>query len=230
MALAFFLSTFLCSRKAQAIGFDPGIIYSLAIYVVIFGIVGARLLYVINDWRYFSNHPWEVPLLHRGGLVYYGGYILALAGGALFLRSKKLPALGIGDLFSPYVALGHSIGRLGCLLNGCCYGTNVLFEKYLLLVNNQTKFPIQGAAAIGNLLIFIFLVKRFGKKSFDGEILALYMLLYSGMRFAAEFFRGDPVVVFGGLRISQWISFFVFGAGAVLYMTCKKNIKRQSVD
>lgn len=127
LVLAIGLSTWLAARRARQMGVNPDVIFSLGFWMFAAGIIGARLFYIIQYWPQFRRDTWrdtlvEVINIAQGGLVVYG----ALIGGALalflYLRKYQLPGLALCDLVAPAVALGLGLGRLGCFLNGCCYG------------------------------------------------------------------------------------------------------------
>ena len=230
LAVGFLLSVYFASQKAEeTLGIDPAIIYSFAITVIILGLVGARIFYVFNDWGYFRQHPAEIVMFHRGGLVYYGALIFGSIGGVLYLKNQKLSVLDVADVISPYIALGHGIGRVGCFLNGCCYGSSALFDRFLLVFGHGTRMPIQVVSTVANLGIFLFLLSMYSRRRFQGQILALYFLIYAAVRFGLEMFRGDPVLMWGSLRISQGISIALFIFGAVMYVNLSKKNKSPKI-
>jgi len=117
----------LAVREARRVGLDPDTVISLCFHLFVFGILGARLFYVIEYWPQFRRPDrlgTLVAILNvtQGGLVVYGSLIGALLGGLWFLRRHALPTLAVADLMTPSLALGLALGRIGCLLNGCCYG------------------------------------------------------------------------------------------------------------
>jgi phosphatidylglycerol:prolipoprotein diacylglycerol transferase len=128
--------------RARQGGLNPEIILSLAIWMVVSGIVGARLFYVIEYWhenfagRNLRDTLLEIANVPEGGLVIFGGFIGAMLGFATFVRKQRLPILAMADLVAPSMAIGLAFGRIGCLLNGCCYGGetdwpwHVTFPKY----------------------------------------------------------------------------------------------------
>src|SRR5678815_5863802 len=97
----------------------------LGIYLIIAALVGAKLMLVAVDFDYFRNQPREMLSLVRAGGVFYGGLILSTAVGLLLVRRYKLPVWAVADVYAPGIALGHVIGRLGCLMAGCCYGLSL---------------------------------------------------------------------------------------------------------
>jgi phosphatidylglycerol:prolipoprotein diacylglycerol transferase len=114
--------------RARQGGLDPEVILSLAIWLVVCGVIGARLFYVIEYWRekFAGLGPramlLEVLNIPEGGLVIYGGFFGAAVGFAIFVRKHGLPLLAMADLIAPSMAIGLALGRIGCFLNGCCYG------------------------------------------------------------------------------------------------------------
>ena len=114
--------------RARQGGLDPEIILSLAIWLVVCGVIGARLFYVIEYWdeKFAGRSPRDTLLeilnVPEGGLVIYGGFIGAAAGFVVFMRKHKLPLLAMADLVAPSFMIGLALGRIGCFLNGCCYG------------------------------------------------------------------------------------------------------------
>ena len=127
LLLALLASTSLAAWRARRRGIDPELIFSLAFWVIVPGIIGARLFYVIEYWPAFERPTLgatlaEIFKVTEGGLVVYGSLLGGFLGLAAFLRKHRLPMLATFDLLAPAVMLGLAIGRLGCMLNGCCYG------------------------------------------------------------------------------------------------------------
>ncbi len=113
--------------RAKQLSFDGELVYSLAVWVFLSGILGARIFYVVQKWEQFGgSNPLELLVgivnVTQGGIVIYGGLIGGATGFALFVYRHRLSWLAVGDLIAPSVLLGIAIGRLGCFLNGCCYG------------------------------------------------------------------------------------------------------------
>ena len=154
-------------------------------------------------------------MLHKGGLSFYGGFIVALTCAVVFLKRRHLPGLKILDIFVPYLALGQAIGRIGCFLNGCCYGKPTDFVLRVYFPGEfVARHPVQIYSSLNLLLIFIILrtfqAKKKGETKISGQIFLLYCLLYSGMRFFMEYLRGDHLPVFANLTIHQLISVGIF--------------------
>jgi phosphatidylglycerol:prolipoprotein diacylglycerol transferase len=129
MMLATIAGVGISAWRARQVGLDPEIIYSLAFYMFIGGILGARGFYVIQYWeQYFKPGMSLAESLKAivnaasGGLVVYGSFLGGTAAGAWFVYQRQLPLLALADIIAPGMALGQAIGRIGCFLNGCCYG------------------------------------------------------------------------------------------------------------
>lgn len=216
LALAFLVCVILVLRRAVSIGIAPHHILDLCLYTIISGIIGARLLYVVLNWDYYIIHPAEILLLNKGGLDFYGGFILALIIAVLFVKKRRLPLLEISDIIILYLPLGQAIGRIGCFLNGCCYGRptdlifGVQFPPYSLpsqqFGSNHFIHPTQIYSSIIDLFIFIILDLRIKHKRFNGQIVLDYMFIYGTARFLLEYLRADNPAVFCGLSIPQIVS------------------------
>ncbi len=124
VALGVLIGLWISVRNSERLGIDGEKAWNLGILVVLCGIVGAKVLYIINDWGTYSAHPSEIfsiETLQAGG-VFSGGLIAAFIAAAWYVRKHHMPALGTCDAFAPGLALGHAIGRIGCFAAGCCYG------------------------------------------------------------------------------------------------------------
>lgn len=198
VATGFLAGLWNASRRAVTVGIPAEQILDLGPWLVIGGIVGARLLYVVSYWSdYFSHQPfWEIFMVHHGGLVYYGGLFGAVIGGYYYLHRKRMPFLKTADILAPSLALGHAIGRVGCLMNGCCYGRPTPLPWAIHFpAGHETcgvgVHPAEIYDTLANLGLFLALAWLFGRKKFDGWIFALYLIGYSVMRTGVEIFRGD---------------------------------------
>jgi len=222
VALGFALAIFLMYRNACRFGLDRDQLIDLAIVMLVFGIVGARMLYVALNFSYYMAHPLDILKLSKGGLVWYGGFIAALAAAIVYARRKKINFWLGADLMAPYIALAQSLGRIGCFLNGCCYGLEMpagSFFGVTFPMETCLRMPTQLYSSAALLLIFIALRIWQERRHFVGEIFLGYCMLYSLKRFFIEFFRGDNPRLVHGLTVSQAISIAVFMAslGFLLY-------------
>ncbi len=209
LALAVLLCAFFLRKEAKERGYDPDPILDLVFWTVMAGIIGARLFYVALNLGYFIENPLEIIRLQRGGLAFHGGLALGALTAWIFLKKHKMPVAQTLDMVVPYVALGHSIGRIGCFLNGCCYGKEVPWGIYFP-VHQARLHPTQLYESLGLLIIF-FVLKRFQRVAKrPGEATILYLLLASALRFFNEFFRADHTEIWWTLSIFQIVSLAVF--------------------
>ncbi|MDR2351379.1 MAG: prolipoprotein diacylglyceryl transferase [Endomicrobium sp.] len=233
VALAFFtaiiyLSSQIKKPKEKILSQDE--LYSLFIYIIVSGIIGARLLFVLLNPQDFVLYPISVFKLWEGGLTYYGGFISAAIFVLAYVRIKKISILKLGDFFAPALALGHAIGRIGCFFAGCCYGkeTNLAWsvvfrDKNSLAVVGVHLHPTQLYESFGNFLIFFILYFYSKKEHKSGFLVSLYFISYAVLRFVVEFFRGDPGRggQYFGLSVSQILSLILFIIGVSII--CKKK-------
>jgi len=242
VALGFVTAMLYAQRRARRFSMPPEDVENLALFAVVGGLIGARVLYVISNWSEFRTAPAEIVRIDHGGLVFYGGLI----GGGLaawrLIRRRKLPVWKTADVVAPAVPLGHAIGRIGCLLNGCCFGrpwTRFPCIQYLpgseshhvqilkgLVSPDGTPlpvFPTQALASLMNLGIFVTLLALEPRLRRQGQLFALYLMLYSGARFFAEFLRGDYLTYIGPFTPAQIICLMVFPASALLFRRLQRK-------
>jgi len=216
---------------------QSGLILDISFWFIIASIVGARILFIVVEWDYYRHNLLDIFKIWEGGLVFYGGIILATVVGIVYLKLKKQPVLLVADIFAPALPLGVTFGRVGCFLAGCCYGkptdlpwglvySNLVGKPWIIsssigLHLHPTQLYSSGAA------FFVFLITQFlkKKKPFDGFLVLLTFLLYAIERFIIEFFRGDERgwVIKDYLSTSQFISLIVIGVtGVFLWYFVKK--------
>ena len=218
LAAAYLLGLKLAMVRARARNLDHTRVLDLGIYIIISALLGAKLLLLVTDWRTFTSSPGELLTLVRSGGVFYGGLIVAVAVSLWYIRRVGLPLWTTCDVFAPGIALGHVIGRLGCLFAGCCYGKptslpwGITFTDPFAAANvgtplNRPLHPTQLYEAGAEALILIILLATESRgRRFAGRTFWLYMLLYAISRFIVEIFRGDPRGNIGILSTSQFIS------------------------
>ncbi|MBI4355132.1 MAG: prolipoprotein diacylglyceryl transferase [Candidatus Omnitrophica bacterium] len=207
-------------------------VYDLVLWMLVAGLVGGRAFFVALNWRDYLSRPWEIAALWHGGLVYYG----SLAGGwgamVWYLRRRRLPILRTIDFLAPFIPIGQAVGRVGCFLNGCCYGKPAAWLGVRLPGHPEPLHPVQLYESVGCLILFAALLTLqrtawraklsdpsgwAGRWTHPGMITALYLVGYSLLRFALEFWRGDNPVVWLGLTLPQLMSIvIVFLAGGWL--------------
>ena len=238
VATGFLVAILLASSRAEKEGLDSQKVLDLCFYVMVSALLGARLLYVIVEYRYFLASPLEIFKFWKGGLVFYGGLILGVLISLWYLKRNQMPMWKTADLLAPSIALGQLIGRWGCFFAGCCYGkkTDVAWgitftDPRSLAPLEISLHPTQVYLSLNAVFIFIFLMWLSKRKVFDGQILWSYGILYSIGRFLIEYFRGDDrgFPVEQVLSTSQFVGVFVFSFSAFMLLTLyRKSLRSHS--
>lgn len=243
VALAFLSGFFLMAVRARKYQLNKENIADLLLFAMVGGILGARLLYVFRNWSEYADQLGRILMITEGGLVFYGGFIGGILTVVLACRLRHWPPANVADLAAPAIPLGHALGRIGCFLNGCCFGNPhshfpncqypansaasvCHFKKGLIESYHAVPlpvFPIQLVAAVLNLLICLILLGIERKKKLQGRLFPAYLVLYSIARFTTEFFRGDYVERGEGLTYTQWICILVFTVGIALIVIMTKR-------
>jgi len=230
LAIAFVACTLFGMREARRRDIDPDKVLDLALYVCISGIIGARLLFVLLDVPTYFKDPIQIFNLRDGGLAYHGGFIVALLVGIAFSRRSKLNGWILADIIAPLIALGYAIVRIGCLLNGCCFGlpADVPWALACRAGDATLRHPTQIYAALLSFIIFIVLYAKKDHKKFPGHLMFLYVGLYSISRFIVEIFRDVPRLI-GPFSIAQLASvLLLFGAFASIRVLSSEAVEGQS--
>ncbi|HKS30626.1 MAG TPA: prolipoprotein diacylglyceryl transferase [Pyrinomonadaceae bacterium] len=233
LALAFLVALVVAARLAARDGLPRERIYDLGLWMLLAALVGSKVLMLWTEPAYRED-LWQLFSLDflRSGGVFYGGLIGAILTGYFLARYYKLPWWKTADAFAPGIALGQSIGRLGCFSAGCCWGKPTSLPwgvRFTELGNRITGVPIdeplhptQLYEAGATLVFFFFLLWLHRRKRFDGQVILFYAVLYGAARFLIEFVRDDPrgdiagLTTLTGLSTSQMISLVVGIAGLVI--------------
>lgn len=228
MAVAFFLSYIFLLHCAKIKGEDTELYSDLFFWVMIFGLLGSKLLYVFVDFREIVKSRDMVGCL-RGGLVWYGGLLMDIAFIYYYARRKKLFFAKIVDVFSAPTALGLGIGRWGCLMAGCCYGKPTELPWAIVYPDAPIAHPMAGIPvhpspvyeSLGCFVISIICYITLRRSTRPGLACLDFFLFYAPMRFFLEFLRGDKergFVIEGILSTSQFISIFVWGVAIYFFV------------
>lgn len=219
LATAYIVGLQFALRRADRAGLSGQRVMDLGIFVIISALIGAKLMLFLLDIDRFTSDPAQLMVLLKSGGVFYGGLLLAVPVAWWYIRRHALPLWSTCDLFAPGIALGHSIGRMGCLLAGCCYGSatgvpwGITFTSTLAAANVGTPLgvaihPTQVYEAVAELLVLGLLLwgeRRW--RPFPGRTFWTYLLLYPIARIIIEFYRGDPRgMVFDVIPTSQFLS------------------------
>ena len=240
MVAAFLVGLWVASRQGARLGLDRNRIVDLGIYTLIAGLIGAKLMLLAVDWSYYSRHPRELMSLVQSAGVFYGGLALAVPVALWYARRAKLPIWPTLDALAPAVAIGQSIGRLGCLAAGCCYGKpctlpwavtfrNAWSGRTLGTPLDEPLHPTQIYESLATLAIFFLLVWLAPRRRFNGQLAVVYLCAYAVARFVIEFWRGDAVrgSVFGGaLSTSQAIAIvaLIAALGLIPYLAKRQRV------
>jgi len=224
LVLAFFIAAFLADKEAKKRKFPTDFIWNIGFISTVLGIIGARIFYVLENIKFYFNNPLEIIILQHGGLSWFGGFILGGLVAIYYSKKKKIPVLKTLDLFAPYLALAQGIGRLGCFLNGCCYGKASLSGMYFP-VHGEMLIPTQLYSSLALILIFIFLRYLQSKPLHEGAVICSYLILYSTKRFIVEFFRNDNSVFISGLTLFQVIALLLFISTSICLFSIIKKPK-----
>ena len=232
VAMGFFVAILLGASRGKQEGMGPQKIIDLCFYIMISALVGARLLYIIVEYEYFMAAPLEIFKIWKGGLVFYGGLVLAVAVSIIYMKRHNLPVWKVGDVLAPSIAIGQAIGRWGCFFAGCCYGVKTDAPWAITFSDPNSLAPLgiplhptQVYSSLNAFCIFLFLIWLAKRKTFDGQIVWTYGVLYSIGRFILEFFRGDDrgYAVEGVLSTSQFIGIFVFALSVFMLFNMSRK-------
>ena len=232
VALGFLAGLGITLRLARRAGLASDKITNVAIYCVMAGILGAKLFMILFDLGEYIHHPGEIfsmETLQAAG-VFHGGFIVAFAFAAIYMNRQHLPVLKTMDVFAPGIVLGQGIGRLGCFAAGCCWGKEcdlpwgVRFRSDFAapVPLNKTLHPAQLYESVADVLIFAFLYRRAKRKHPAGEVIALYLVLYSTARFIIEFYREHEQALIGPFSLTQWLALLLFALGAAMLLRSRQ--------
>jgi phosphatidylglycerol---prolipoprotein diacylglyceryl transferase len=249
--LAFLGSMNLAAWRARREKLDPELVYDLALWVFVGGLVGARMFYVIQYWGDRVRTVADIFKIWEGGIVLYGSIMGGTAAFFLYRAIRPFPLRPLLDVVAPSLALGIALGRLGCFLNGCCYGDRceglpwgVSFPRFSPPWSDQAAqgliahdapwslpiHPTQIYSAIDGFVLLLLLSAYYPLRRRDGEVMALLMVTYPITRGLIEYLRNDEGVFFLGLTISQTISIFLLLAGLLFWLGLSRSPARRDPE
>jgi len=233
IAVGFLLAMGLAVLQARKEGVSEDAMLDFGFYTLLAGLLGSRVFFILTNWSYFRAHPVDMVKIWEGGLVFYGGVLLAAPTAFWFAKRKGLAIWRTADVWAPSIAIGHAIGRLGCFCAGCCYGRPAPGLPWAVTFTDPGSLAIRGVplhpsqlyesgAEFINFLLLIILRRH---RSFDGQLFWVYILNYSVIRAGVEMFRGDEVRGFlaPGISLSQGISILMFFSALVMIMKLRKK-------
>jgi phosphatidylglycerol:prolipoprotein diacylglycerol transferase len=257
MFVGFSAATWLAARRVRTIGQPPDVIWDMMMWVLIPGLIGARLTYLAQNWdRVLLNKNGAQALvalfaLWDGGIVFYGGVIGGIVGVVIYCRRRGINPIAMFDVIAPSLFIGEGFGRIGCFLYGCCYGRAcelpwaVQFPRdsltFKLLVERGTVaadapatialHPTQIYSSVAAFALAGILAWYFRRRSFDGAVIALAWILYPVNRYILETFRDDEPGRLGtDFTFSQLVSIalLISGIGAMYYFSQTQKLTRVS--
>jgi len=201
MCLGFLAAILWAARRAKRDGQPPEVIYNAALCCFFGGVFGARAFYFVQNSGQFPS-LWDLVRIWEGGLTFYGGFLLATLAVVVYLKASRRPVLYWLDVIAPSLALGLAFGRVGCFLNGCCYGDvcrhgwgmvwpagTIPWEKF----GNTALYPSQIYSAANALLLALVLHVVFHYRRRNGQVILMFTVLYGISRFLLEMIRADEV-------------------------------------
>jgi phosphatidylglycerol:prolipoprotein diacylglycerol transferase len=245
LTVAFLSAMYLAAWRAKREKLNPEIMWDVAFWVIVGGVLGARLFYVWQYWGTRIKSFWQIFEVWKGGIVLYGSIMGGTLAFFVYWWARRFPLRPMLDAVAPSLALGIAIGRIGCFLNGCCYGDRcdlpwaVRFpapsspwadqvDRGLLDVSARWSLPIhptQLYSTIDGVILCLLLSAFYPLRRRDGEVMALLMVTYPISRVFIEYLRSDEGIYFAGMTISQNISIVVFTCGLAFWAWLSKQPK-----
>lgn len=244
LLLACYGALFLTVWRARRERIKTETVYDLGLWLIGGGFVGARAFYLLQ-YHQTVHQVWDIFKFWQGGIVFYGCIIGGLIGSVIYWLRRPFPFLAMADAVAPSLAIGVSLGRLGCFFNGCCYGDPtglpwaVRFPAKTLpwarhvhdgLIPSSSAYslpvhPTQLYSFLAGLAVLGLLTIYYPRRRRDGEVMALLMIAYPITRFLIEILRGDEAPIVAGLTISQTISALLLPCGLVFwsYLSCQPS-------
>lgn len=234
VAMAFLFSLYIARREALRKNINTELVYDLAFYLVIGSLIGARVYYIaFLSPADFINDPLSILKLWEGGLAIHGAILGGIFAGLIFSKRRKISFWKTSDLVAPSIILGQAIGRIGCFLNGCCFGvpTESIFgvrfpegSLSYLEYGPVAVHPTQLYESFFNLIGFFVLWSLRRRIRFDGGLFLLYLMIYNCIRIITSSLRGDSLYIWGtGIKIAQVLSALIFIASLYLFIKRRRN-------
>ena len=232
IAIGAFLAINVAEKMGKRYNYKDGLynLFSsdLGIFVILLGVIGARLYYVIFQWDYYRENPGEILAIRNGGLAIYGGILAGLLATYIFSRIKKIKFITILDCLAPAVPLAQAIGRWGNFINGEAHGGPTDLP-WGIMVDGIKVHPTFLYESLLDFFIFIVLYFFVSKRQkFEGQLFTLYLIIYGCGRFFIEAMRTDSLY-FGPFRVSQLLSLILVVIGLIIYFYNILSLKNKSV-
>lgn len=232
-----FVAYYLIIREANRFKIKYDFIFNLIFWVLIMGIIGARLFFVIFSWDYYSKNLSEIYKIWNGGLAIHGGIIAGLITLILYCKKYKVDILKITDIFAPALIIAQAIGRWGNFFNSEAYGSSVSYQTLVnmkiipqfvidnMYINGSYHLPMfyfeSIACLIGFIILMIIRRRKYIKK---GQIVSIYLIWYGIVRGIIETFRTDSLMI-ANVKVAQVLSVIMISAGVYIFFTQAKKPK-----
>jgi phosphatidylglycerol:prolipoprotein diacylglycerol transferase len=253
---AFLAAMNLAAWRARREKLDPELMYDLSLWIFIGGLVGARLFYVWQYWGVRVTTLLDIFKIWEGGIVFYGSVMGGVLAFFLYWWLRRFPLRATLDSLAPALALGIAIGRLGCFLNGCCYGDQcslpwaVRFPGPRGTVPGSPPWsdqlrhglipqtaawslpvhPTQLYSALDGLVLWALVTAYYPLRKRDGEVMALLMVTYPITRFLIERLRNDEGVFSAGMTVAQVISVLLLACGVLFWIALSRSPQKRYAD
>lgn len=231
LVISFIVALILVKREAKNRNISPVIIENLAFWLMVGVIIGGRILYVVLHPAEFSDVT-SIFEIWNGGMMFFGGFIGAFIAGVLYLKKQRISITLMSDIISPSVALGEFFTRIGCFLNGCCFGTPTKLPWGVIFPNGSFAaqagldcqiHPTQLYSSLFGLFLFFFLHRMLHRKHRPGEVFAVFLIFYAGFRFGVDFIRYYEDM--NNFLINQIISVLLVLSGIILLIKARRSVQ-----
>lgn len=229
MALGVLAGLFVVDAEAKRLGWNREKMTRLVVYVFLMGLVGSRLVYVMTRMGDANVNILAVLFNLRAGFVYYGGLIASWVFLVVYLKKNRMPFWSVSDAFAMAICIGLAVGRIGCLLGGCCFGTPTSLPWGVVMVNDAALghlHPVQAYEFLFLIVLFLVLWMRRSKRKYEGELVVWFVGAYAIARYILEFWRGDGIrgfLIEDVLSTSQFISLPMLAVAVGLHIVLKKK-------
>ncbi|OGM01335.1 hypothetical protein A3K72_03115 [Candidatus Woesearchaeota archaeon RBG_13_36_6] len=205
--------------------------YNIALLAVIFGLIGSRMLHVLQYWDLYKGNWFSIINFIEGGLIWYGGLIGGLFASIVYIKIKKLDFWKLADIIAPSLAIGQAIGRIGCILGDGGHVGKLTTMPWGFNVNGEIRHVTAWYSMINLFVLFFLLLKLRKRKPFTGFLFLFYLFYYSITTFVIDIYRTDPR--YYGFTLTQYICVLMFLiSGSLLFLnfryTKKKMVKKKS--
>jgi len=230
LAVAVLIAIWGIGRLFEREGYDKDKVFEMIIVMVICGIIGSHLAYVlVYQWEEFLANPLMFFNIKNGieGMIWYGAFIGGIIPFIIYLRKQQMSFWKVADMFAPFLALGYAIVRVGCFLRGCCYGkiTDSACGVVFPAVDAFVRHPTQLYSSALNLVLFAFLIWFYPRRRFSGQVFLLYLIGYCIYRFTVEFFR-ETVIFYGIFSLGQVYTLALLAVAVILYFWQRSRANR----